>query len=125
MQFIQDMEWMTTNNQDENMEVDIGYIEQMELRITASSQRYDESDDKSNIYVEQNDTNNVFMSDIIWTDEINEYQVKRQLERKLYPFKEVSVLNGYLVFYCIITTIVALMSFISVFFLQFDIDSQR
>ncbi len=70
------------------MEVDIGYMEQMELRSTCSSlhlHREKRGQDPTPQNCEDPAEN------LQWVEEISEKEAFDLLEKKMYPFKEVSV----------------------------------
>jgi len=83
------MEWLNGPKEQDNMEVDIGYMERMELKATRSSLYvYDGGNNYTNTYisgVEKDATR-----DIVWEKEITVKQAARDMEVKMYPFKKVS-----------------------------------
>ncbi|KAK2147360.1 hypothetical protein LSH36_557g01040 [Paralvinella palmiformis] len=82
-----DMEWLNGPKEQDNMEVDIGYMERMELKATRSSLYvYDGGNNYTNTYisgVEKDATR-----DIVWEKEITVKQAARDMEVKMYPFKK-------------------------------------
>ena len=86
------MEWLTDS--EENMEVDIGFMPLMELRVTRSSVPAElDGVDIRSVHVnassgKPDDT----LSTIEWTEEVSEEETVRSLEVKLFPFKKVCML---------------------------------
>ena len=77
------------------MEVDIGYMPQMELRVTRASvpavlNGVDVRSDHINATTGGQDNT---LSTIEWTEKISEEEAARKLEVKLFPFKEVCILH--------------------------------
>lgn len=86
------MEWVTGVNEGENLEVDIGFVPQMEIKLTAPSIPVPEGEDHLRdfqIYPNPEKAENV--EDIKWTEEISFKQAIRNLEVEMYPFKKVGI----------------------------------
>ncbi|KAJ4939958.1 hypothetical protein JOQ06_029393 [Pogonophryne albipinna] len=90
-----DMEWLYGASESSNMEVDIGYLPQLELQATGPSTPSIIMDEEGNI-IDSQDGNSepiqFIFEDIHWTSEISEEEATRRLEVTLYPFKKVSYL---------------------------------
>lgn len=88
-----DMEWLTDS--EENMEVDIGFMPRMELRVTRSSipAKLDGVDIRSVHINASSGKPDDTLSTIKWTDEVSEEETARSLEVKLFPFKKVPYYN--------------------------------
>ena len=72
------MEWLNGNDPHKDMEVDIGFISQMELKSHCPSHAQGgKSADSSNIELDK------------WTKEISHSHAIDMLEQHFYPFKEV------------------------------------
>lgn len=90
-----DMEWLYGTSESSNMEVDIGYLPQLELRSTGPSTPSFIQDEKGNIIDSRgggNDPVQFVFEDIHWTSEISQEEAIRHLEVTFYPFKKVSYL---------------------------------
>uniref|UniRef100_A0A7N8Y2R3 Selenoprotein N n=1 Tax=Mastacembelus armatus TaxID=205130 RepID=A0A7N8Y2R3_9TELE len=90
-----DMEWLYGASESSNMEVDIGYLPQLELQSTGPSTPSIITDEEGNI-IDRRDGNNepiqFVFEDIHWASEISQQEAARRLELTLYPFKKVSYL---------------------------------
>ncbi|KAK5857499.1 hypothetical protein PBY51_010741 [Eleginops maclovinus] len=90
-----DMEWLYGASESSNMEVDIGYLPQLELQATGPSTPSIIMDEEGNIIDSQDGDSEPIQfvfEDIQWTSEISEKEATRRLEVTLYPFKKVSYL---------------------------------
>ena len=84
-----DMEWLN-GPQEGNMEVDIGFMPQMELNITRGSvQAIYGGEDLRTSYIPTTDDYQQAVSAIQWTQELTFAEVEEKLEVRLYPFKKV------------------------------------
>lgn len=89
-----DMEWLNGPLEGENMEVDIGFMPQMEVTITAPSVPLTpDTQHMKDLEVPNDDTMANKVSNIKWTKEITVAEARRNLEVKMYPFKEVEYFN--------------------------------
>jgi len=76
------------------MEVDIGFIPQMELRSTrASVQAFHAGIDQRITRLESSPSYQSSVESIKWTKEISQAEAQHRLEVKMYPFKEVKYYN--------------------------------
>lgn len=66
------MEWINDIETAAAMQVDIGFLPQMEMNMVSKSNDLEKT-----------------VKGIKWTNEIPEFDVKRKIEIKMYPFKEV------------------------------------
>lgn len=85
------MEWLNGPRESENLEVDIGYVQQMELQstsasVSASEMRSSENFDSRFVPVGKNEVN---LEEISWSSQISYDDALSILERKMYPFKQV------------------------------------
>uniref|UniRef100_A0A673YNZ1 Selenoprotein N n=1 Tax=Salmo trutta TaxID=8032 RepID=A0A673YNZ1_SALTR len=90
-----DMEWLYGATENSNMEVDIGYLPQMELRAAGPSTPSFIQDEEGNIIDSRgggSDPVQFVFEDIHWTSEISREEAARRLEVTFYPFKKVSYL---------------------------------
>ncbi|VDI51956.1 selenoprotein N [Mytilus galloprovincialis] len=87
-----DMEWLNGPSENENMEVDIGYMPLMTANITAKSRLRRHSHDTEEP-IETDDTLQDTVNNIIWTHEIGLDDALQQLEVKMYPFKKITYYN--------------------------------
>uniref|UniRef100_A0A3Q2DG87 Selenoprotein N n=1 Tax=Cyprinodon variegatus TaxID=28743 RepID=A0A3Q2DG87_CYPVA len=90
-----DMEWLYGASESSNMEVDIGYLPQLELRSTAPSTPSVIVDETGNVLDSRDGSNDQIQfvfEEIHWTSEISQEEAVRRLEVTLYPFKKVSYL---------------------------------
>ncbi|CAG2244598.1 SEPN1 [Mytilus edulis] len=71
-----DMEWINDIETAAAMQVDIGFLPQMEMNMVSTTTDLDKT-----------------LKAIKWTNEIPEFDVKRKIEIKMYPFKEVPYFN--------------------------------
>uniref|UniRef100_A0A4W3J8G2 Selenoprotein N n=1 Tax=Callorhinchus milii TaxID=7868 RepID=A0A4W3J8G2_CALMI len=90
-----DMEWLYGASESGNMEVDIGYLPQMELSAVAPSVPSIITDENGNTV----DSGNIVgepiqfvFEDIEWRSEISFDEAAQNLETTMYPFKKVSYL---------------------------------
>uniref|UniRef100_A0A8D3BED6 Selenoprotein N n=1 Tax=Scophthalmus maximus TaxID=52904 RepID=A0A8D3BED6_SCOMX len=90
-----DMEWLYGASESSNMEVDIGYLPQLELQSTGPSTPSIIMDEEGNI-IDSRDRSSepiqFVFEDIHWTSEISRQDAARRMEVALYPFKKVSYL---------------------------------
>lgn len=90
-----DMEWLYGASESSNMEVDIGYLPQLELQSKGPSTPSIIMDVEGNV-IDSRDGDgepiHFVFEDIHWTSEISEQEAARRLEVTLYPFKKVSYL---------------------------------
>uniref|UniRef100_A0A8C2XLE6 Selenoprotein N n=1 Tax=Cyclopterus lumpus TaxID=8103 RepID=A0A8C2XLE6_CYCLU len=90
-----DMEWLYGASESSNMEVDIGYLPQLELQATGPSTPSIIIDEEGNIIDSRDGSSEPIQfvfEDIHWTSEISRQEATRRLEVTLYPFKKVSYL---------------------------------
>uniref|UniRef100_A0A8C8I9G7 Selenoprotein N n=1 Tax=Oncorhynchus tshawytscha TaxID=74940 RepID=A0A8C8I9G7_ONCTS len=90
-----DMEWLYGATENSNMEVDIGYLPQMELQAAGPSTPSFIQDEEGNIIDSRgggSDPIQFVFEDIHWTSEISREEAARRLEVTFYPFKKVSYL---------------------------------
>lgn len=80
-----DMEWLEGGN---NMVVDIGYLPEMSLKITAPS-----VPGHSVVLEEMISEKKFDVDDISWSDEISEEEALRNLQKEMYPFQKVRYYN--------------------------------
>lgn len=90
------MEWLTGSQEAGNMEVDIGYMPQMELMSTTESvPAFQDGDDRRDSYIpthqDESETN------VIWKEEISVAEAERLLEVEMYPFKQVNKFETFMV----------------------------
>lgn len=71
-----DMEWINDIETAAAMQVDIGFLPQMEMNMVSKTNDLEKT-----------------VKGIKWTNEIPEFDVKRKIEIKMYPFKEVPYFN--------------------------------
>lgn len=88
-----DMEWLYGASESSNMEVDIGYLPQLELRSSGPSRPSVLRDELGNV-VDRGDGEPVHFvfQEIVWRDELKREEAEQRLELLLYPFKKVSYL---------------------------------
>ena len=97
--FFLDMEWLNGPSETENMEVDIGYMPQMMANITDKSRRPRHPHELSGeVPVEVNNQLMESLQNIEWTEEIPQEDALRDLEVKMYPFKQVCQCSEFLFF---------------------------
>lgn len=90
-----DMEWLYGASESSNMEVDIGYLPQMELQSSSPSTPSFIEDEEGNIIDSRgqgNDPIQFVFEEIHWTSEISREEASRRIEVTFYPFKKVSYL---------------------------------
>lgn len=93
------MEWLNGPSETENMEVDIGYMPQMMANITDTSRRPRHPHELSGeVPVEVNNQLMESLQYIEWTEEIPQEDALRDLEVKMYPFKQVCQCSEFLFF---------------------------
>ena len=82
------MEWLNAPLSAENMEVDIGYMPQMELRATQSSTDppTEVGQDRSTVYLEHISQPEVVVD---WEVQISREEAMKRLEVQFYQFKQV------------------------------------
>ncbi|KAF1374793.1 hypothetical protein PFLUV_G00232780 [Perca fluviatilis] len=90
-----DMEWLYGASESSNMEVDIGYLPQLELQSTGPSTPSIIMDEEGNI-IDSRDGGGepiqFVFEDIHWTSEMSRQEATRRLEVTFYPFQKVSYL---------------------------------
>ncbi|KAJ3613550.1 hypothetical protein NHX12_019797 [Muraenolepis orangiensis] len=88
-----DMEWLYGGSESSNMEVDIGFLPQLELYSTSPSTPPFVQDEEGNV-IESGGTEPIqfVFEDIHWASEINRQEAQRHLEVTFYPFKKVPYL---------------------------------
>ncbi|KAM3594496.1 uncharacterized protein V6R79_008969 [Siganus canaliculatus] len=90
-----DMEWLYGASESSNMEVDIGYLPQLELQSTGPSTPSIIMDEEGNV-IDRRDSSSepiqFVFEDIHWTSEISRQEAARHLDVTFYPFKKVSYL---------------------------------
>ncbi|KAJ7989216.1 hypothetical protein DPEC_G00317200 [Dallia pectoralis] len=90
-----DMEWLYGASESSNMEVDIGYLPQMELQASSPSTPSFIQDEEGNIIDSRGGGSGpvqFVFEDILWTSEISREDTARRLEVTFYPFKKVQYL---------------------------------
>ncbi|KAJ8398155.1 hypothetical protein AAFF_G00429990 [Aldrovandia affinis] len=89
-----DMEWLYGASESSNMEVDIGYLPQMELQATGPSTPSFIEDDEGNIIDSRGGEHPVqfVFEEIHWKSEISQEEAAHRMEVTLYPFKKVTYL---------------------------------
>uniref|UniRef100_A0A2R8MRR0 Selenoprotein N n=1 Tax=Callithrix jacchus TaxID=9483 RepID=A0A2R8MRR0_CALJA len=90
-----DMEWLYGASESSNMEVDIGYIPQMELEATGPSvpsMILDEDGSVINSHLPSGEPLQFVFEEIKWQQELSWEEATRRLEVAMYPFKKVSYL---------------------------------
>ncbi|KAJ0063117.1 hypothetical protein NL108_012580 [Boleophthalmus pectinirostris] len=90
-----DMEWLYGASESSNMEVDIGYLPQMELLSTGPSTPSVIFDEEGNVIDSKGsnlDPIQFVFEDIIWTSEISHQEALHRMEVTYYPFKKVDYL---------------------------------
>ncbi|KAG7510254.1 hypothetical protein JOB18_016945 [Solea senegalensis] len=91
-----DMEWLYGASESSNMEVDIGYLPQLELQSTGPSTPSIITDEEGNIIDSRDGATEpiqFIFEDIHWTSEISQQEAARRMEVTLYPFKKVPYLK--------------------------------
>uniref|UniRef100_A0A668UCG1 Uncharacterized protein n=1 Tax=Oreochromis aureus TaxID=47969 RepID=A0A668UCG1_OREAU len=90
-----DMEWLYGASESSNMEVDIGYLPQLELQSAGPSTPSIITDEQGNI-IDRRDSSSepiqFVFEEIHWTSEISQEEAARRMEVTFYPFKKVSYL---------------------------------
>ena len=90
------MEWLNGPTESENMEVDIGYMPLMQVNISAPSRIWRfPSDIESPMDIDSSVLD--IVQNIKWSKEIEQEEAFRELEVKMYPFKQVSILLYFLI----------------------------
>ncbi|PWA22581.1 hypothetical protein CCH79_00015134, partial [Gambusia affinis] len=90
-----DMEWLYGASESSNMEVDIGYLPQLELRSTGPSTPSVIVDEDGNVIDSRDGRSEPIrfvFEEIRWTSEINQEEASHRLEVTFYPFKKVPYL---------------------------------
>ncbi|KAG7465962.1 hypothetical protein MATL_G00159700 [Megalops atlanticus] len=90
-----DMEWLYGASESSNMEVDIGFLPQMELQATGPSIPSFIQDEEGNIIDSRGaggDPVQFVFEEIHWRSEISREEAAHRLEVMLYPFKKVAYL---------------------------------
>lgn len=94
------MEWLNGPSETENMEVDIGYMPQMMANITDKSHIPRHPHELlGEVPVEVNNQLMESLQYLEWTKEIPQEDALRDLEVKMYPFKEVCQCSEFLFFF--------------------------
>lgn len=86
------MEWLYGASESSNMEVDIGYLPQMELRAAGPSTPsviYDEQGNVIDSRGEGGEPIQFVFEEIVWSAEISREEAARRLEVTMYPFTKV------------------------------------
>ncbi|TNM95358.1 hypothetical protein fugu_016441 [Takifugu bimaculatus] len=89
-----DMEWLYGASESSNMEVDIGYLPQLELLSLGPSTPTVITDEEGNV-IDSKDSGEPIQfvfEDIHWTSEISHQEAAQRLDVTFYPFKRVSYL---------------------------------
>ncbi|CAN9502087.1 unnamed protein product [Ophioblennius macclurei] len=86
-----DMEWLYGASESSNMEVDIGYLPQLELQSSRPSTPSVITDEQGNV-VDSPETIRFVFEEISWNAELSRQEAARRLELTLYPFKKVPYL---------------------------------
>lgn len=90
-----DMEWLYGASESSNMEVDIGYLPQLELQSSGPSTPSIITDELGNVLDSRDggaEPVHFVFEDIVWSSELSREEAARRLEVALYPFKKVSYL---------------------------------
>ncbi|CAL9686536.1 unnamed protein product [Knipowitschia caucasica] len=90
-----DMEWLYGSSESSNMEVDIGYLPQMELLSSGPSTPSVIFDEEGNILDSKESSQEPIQfvfEDIVWSSEISHEDTVRRMEVTYYPFKKVDYL---------------------------------
>lgn len=91
-----DMEWLYGASESSNMEVDIGYLPQMELKSIGPSTPSVIIDEYGNV-IDRKDSSQepiqFVFEDILWTSEISQDEAAHRMEVTFYPFKKVDYLR--------------------------------
>uniref|UniRef100_A0A4W4GXB2 Uncharacterized protein n=1 Tax=Electrophorus electricus TaxID=8005 RepID=A0A4W4GXB2_ELEEL len=90
-----DMEWLYGASESSSMEVDIGYLPQMELRAAGPSTPsvvYDEQGNVIDSRAEGGEPVQFVFEEIRWSSEISREEAARRLDVTFYPFKKVPYL---------------------------------
>ncbi|TSS85072.1 Selenoprotein N [Bagarius yarrelli] len=90
-----DMEWLYGTSESSNMEVDIGYLPQMELRASGPSTPsviYDEQGNVMDSREEGGEPIHFVFEEIHWISEISRDDAAGRIEVTFYPFKKVEYL---------------------------------
>ncbi|CAG10470.1 unnamed protein product, partial [Tetraodon nigroviridis] len=85
-----DMEWLYGASESSNMEVDIGYLPQLELQSTGPSTPDVIVDQEGNV-IDSKDSGEPIQfvfEDIHWTSEVSHQEATRRLDVTFYPFKK-------------------------------------
>lgn len=90
-----DMEWLYGASESSNMEVDIGFLPQMELSSAGPSTPSVIIDEEGNV-IDSKDSSQepiqFIFEDITWTSEISQQEALHRMEVTYYPFKKVEYL---------------------------------
>uniref|UniRef100_A0A1A8HVP6 Selenoprotein N, 1 n=1 Tax=Nothobranchius kuhntae TaxID=321403 RepID=A0A1A8HVP6_NOTKU len=90
-----DMEWLYGASESSNMEVDIGYLPQLELQSTGPSTPSVITDEEGNVVDSRDGSSEpiqFIFEEINWNTEISQEEAFGRVEATLYPFKKVSYL---------------------------------
>lgn len=91
-----DMEWLYGASESSNMEVDIGFLPQLELQSRGPSTPSTILDEEGNVIDSLDGSGEPIQfvfEEIHWSSEISGQEASRRLEVALYPFKKVSYLR--------------------------------
>ena len=85
------MEWLNGPKEQDNMEVDIGFMDRMELQATRSSIHvHSDGKDFTETYIPTE--NEDMVKNIVWKEQISQKNASGKMEVKMYPFKKVNIL---------------------------------
>lgn len=90
-----DMEWLYGASESSNMEVDIGFLPQMELTSAGPSTPSIIIDEEGNVIDSKDNSQEpiqFIFEDITWTSEISQQEALHRMEVTYYPFKKVEYL---------------------------------
>lgn len=91
-----DMEWLYGASESSNMEVDIGFLPQMELKSTGPSTPSVIMDEEGHVIDRKDSTQepiHFIFEDILWSSEISQQEAAHRMEVTFYPFKKVDYLR--------------------------------
>lgn len=84
------MEWLNGPEASENMEVDIGYVSQMEIKSSSPSLKANQFNQAASfIKPITTELYQTFINQIKWSEEISLDDAFSHLEQSFYPFKKV------------------------------------
>lgn len=106
------MEWLTGSQEAGNMEVDIGYMPQMELLSTTESvPAFQDGVDRRDSYISTHEDESE--TNVIWKEEISVAEAERLLEVEMYPFKQVNKFETFMVLVKLVFVLLLLFLFSS------------